>query len=63
MIVAAAFIWLNAGVSGQQSAKQAEICLAGLLAILCIGRSESKNPLAERGAHMQWLQERNFRRI
>jgi hypothetical protein len=63
MIGAAAFILLKAGVLGPESAKQPEIRLAGLPTILCIGRRESKNPLAERGVHMQRLCERNFRRI
>jgi hypothetical protein len=62
MIGAAAFILLKAGVLGPESAKQAEIRLAGLLTILCIGRCESKNPLAERGGHMQGLWARELPR-
>jgi hypothetical protein len=60
IIGAAAFILLKAGVSGQESAKQAEIRLAGLPTILCIGRCGSENPLAERDVHMQWLWEREL---
>jgi hypothetical protein len=42
IIGAAAFILLKAGVSGRESAKQAEIRLAGLPTILRIGRRECK---------------------
>jgi hypothetical protein len=37
MMGRAAFILLKAGLSGPETAKQAEICLSGLLKILAIG--------------------------
>jgi hypothetical protein len=55
MMGGGAFIWLKAGSQVQESAKQAEIRLAGLLKILHIARSATKNALAEGARHMQWL--------
>lgn len=50
-----AFILLKAGRPGPESAKQAEIGLAGLSKILSIARSRNEDSLAEGGKHMQWL--------
>ena len=58
-----AFILLKAGLSGPETAKQAEIRLAGLLKILAIGPLHGEKFLAKGSNYVQWLCWRDFRGI
>lgn len=59
----AAFILLKTGLSGPETAKQAEIRLAGLLKILAIGLRHGEKFLDNGAGYVQWLYWRDFRWI
>jgi hypothetical protein len=61
MMGGAAFILLKAGLSGPETAKQAEIRLAGLLKILGIGPRRGEKLLAMGAGNMQLLYWRGAR--
>src|ERR1700722_15213327 len=63
MMGGVAFILLKAGLSGPETAKQAEIRLAGLLKILAIYTRQGENSLVMGFKYVQWLCWRDFRWI
>jgi hypothetical protein len=63
MMGGVAFILLKAGLSGPETAKQAEIRLAGLLKILAICRRQGEKSLVMGVKYVQWLCWRDFRWI
>jgi hypothetical protein len=60
MMGGAAFILLKAGLSGPETAKQAEIRLAGLLKILAICLRQGEKSLVMGAEYVQWLYWRDF---
>jgi hypothetical protein len=63
MMGGAACILLKAGLSGPETAKQAEIRLAGLLKILAICLRQGEKSLVMGVKYVQWLYWRDFRWI